>query len=242
MSPQYRIKFIPKSNGEKRHLYIPHGVYKEELLERLAEVELIHSELNTARASYAFLKGRNCALMATQHVGFAYTLTVDIKDFFDSVHRRHLTGLVPDDLLDLCLIDDAPRQGLPTSPLLASIAMLSVDSQIMQLIGKLNGDVRYTRYADDLAFSFDDKNLAAVLSDITAAYLKLNGFELNPRKTKLQSRKNGRRIITGIGVDDHGIHPTRATLRRLRAAEHQSEFRHANGLAEWAKCRLPKQK
>jgi hypothetical protein len=66
------------------------------------------------------------------------------------------------------------------------------------------------------------------------------GFEINHRKTRLQSSTAGRRIITGVGVGDDGLYPTRALKRKLRAAIHQKHGNSARGLAEVAKLKVPR--
>jgi len=66
------------------------------------------------------------------------------------------------------------------------------------------------------------------------------GFIINNNKTKFQNYKNGRRVITGVGVDNTGVYPTRKTIKRIRAAAHQDNEPQLNGLLEWSKCKLPK--
>jgi hypothetical protein len=63
---------------------------------------------------------------------------------------------------------------------------------------------------------------------------------LNQRKTRFQSTSNGLIHITGVALDGSLIRPTRATLRRIRAATHQNNQRQVRGLTEWAACRYPR--
>jgi len=65
------------------------------------------------------------------------------------------------------------------------------------------------------------------------------GFTINERKTSFQSARAGRRIITGVGVGDDSIHPTRKMKRRLKAASHQRRMSAANGMREHCKLRFP---
>jgi hypothetical protein len=66
------------------------------------------------------------------------------------------------------------------------------------------------------------------------------GFKVNKSKTKIQSAKNGRIIITGVAIDNKGVHPTRKTLKKIRAAKHSGNKKSLSGLIEWSKCSLPK--
>ena len=181
----------------------------------------------------------SCALIAgrLKHIGFKYTLTMDLVNFFDSIKREHVSELIDKSILDLCLIEETPKQGLPTSPLIASIAFLKCDEAIANI---LNKNIVYTRYADDLAFSFNDLSIQYQLISEVTQIVESNGFLINTNKTKFQSYKNGRRIITGIGVDKDRLHPTRKILKKIRAAKHQRKKYSYIGLLEWAKCKPPK--
>ena len=162
---------------------------------------------------------------------------MDLANFFDSIKREHVSKLIDESILDLCLIEDSPKQGLPTSPLIATIAFLKCDEAILNT---LNKDIVYTRYADDLAFSFNDKSIHHQLISEVTQIAESNGFLINSNKTKFQSYKNGRRIITGIGVDNDKLYPTRKVIRKIRAAKHQKKKYSYLGLLEWAKCKPPK--
>ena len=202
-------------------------------------LEKILSDVDTNKANYAFEKNKNCALNAMQHIGRKYTLSFDICDFFDSINRSHLDGIIPNEILDSCLIEESPKQGLPTSPLIATIALIRCDSIIISTLKKLDIDATYTRYADDLTFSFDNKSAAGKIKTIIPQILHIFNLHINHKKTKLQTSSNGRVIINGIGVDNNGIHPTRKTKKKIRAATHQNNEKSLNGLIEWSKCKLP---
>lgn len=240
MNKEYRICKIPKKNGHYRKIYIPADDYKKLLQLHIPKIEDAHRKNDNTKVSYAFQSGKNCSLHAMQHVGFDFTLSLDLEDFFDSVSRKHLKGLIDKDTLDVCLIDGSPRQGLPTSPLLCDIAFLATDSAILKTLQRHHIDACYTRYADDLVFSFNKKSDARKIEFLVAQIVEYNGFKLNNGKTKLQHSKNGRVIVTGIGIDSNGIHPTRKTLKKLRAAMHQRNEHSARGLKEWSKCKFPR--
>lgn len=238
----YRIVKIPKGGRGIRKIYIPDDEFKKNLRSLLPTLQEIASSLDLNNVSHAFVKGRNCATNAYPHIGFSYSLSLDIKDFFDSIRESHVKGVIPDDIVDLCFIDGAPRQGLPTSPVIANIAMRDVDRYIHKSLKKICGFFSYTRYADDLTISFNNKKTIKRLMLMVRESLATYGFTLNENKTRIQSARNGRRVVTGIGVSDHGLHPTRKTLKSLRAAAHQRNFSSAKGLLEWSLCKLPGEK
>jgi len=47
-------------------------------------------------------------------------------------------------------------------------------------------------------------------------------------------------MITGFGVDERAIHPSRKLKRKIRAAIHQENREKAFGLLSWAECKEPK--
>lgn len=235
----YRIALIKKGNGKFRKICVPNSQWKKTLRELLPTLETILDHYDTTRVNYAFQHLKNCALNAYQHIGYRYTLSLDLEDFFDSITPEHVKDLIPENIITECFIDGSPMQGLPTSPLIATIAFLKYDKKIINLMKRLDVDAIYTRYADDLIFSFNDKIYKGRIQYLVQQALLDSGFRINSQKTKLQDTQNGRRIITGIAVDDHGLHPTRRTKRKLRAAIHQNNLASQEGLKEWAKCKLP---
>lgn len=197
-------------------------------------------ENDTLKVNYAFVKDRNCILNALQHVGSKYVLSFDLKDFFDTVSVDHVRGIIDEEVIQNCFIDGAPRQGLPTSPLIATIAFLKCDAEINVALRKLGVEYVYTRYADDLTVSYDTPKAEGKIRFLIGQLVAKNGFTINSQKTKLQSSKNGRMIVTGVGIDKLGVHPSRKTLKKIRAAKHQYNIASFRGLSEWAKCKLPK--
>lgn len=236
---QYRIARIPKGRGNFREVYIASENDSRRLRELLPLIEDIFIDIDNDEVNYAFVKGRNCALNALQHTGRRYTLSLDLKDFFANVRREHVSHIIPSEILDQCLIDGVPHQGLPTSPLIATIAFLACDQKILDSLKKNGITFVYTRYADDLIFSFDDINHKEKILTIAKKTIEDFGFKINEKKTNLQDSKNGRVIITGIAIDGDKIQPTRRTRRKIRAAKHQNNLESMSGLIEWSKCKLP---
>ena len=109
-------------------------------------------------------------------------------------------------------------QGAPTSPALANLVAWRLD---VRLLGLANAfDAKYTRYADDLAFSGDHtfarkiNSFLAAVEDIAQA----EGFKLNTRKTRIM-RRNARQRITGVVVNEH-LNISRPAYETLKATLH----------------------
>lgn len=187
---------------------------------------------------HGFAQLRSPVTNATKHIGFQYTVSFDLADFFDTVtptkgkatlvapvktkvsRKRYTTTNTE------LWHDGIARQGLPTSPIVANLAAADMDAAILALNGSHDCEIAdvdlqftYTRYADDLCFSFNSPELIAVLKRRIPQIVEAAGFKVNERKTTVQCAAAGRRIVTGVAVDDE-LHPTRAAKRRLRAARH----------------------
>ncbi len=92
-------------------------------------------------------------------------------------------------------------QGAPTSPALSNLCALHLDLRLDALAQSL--DARYTRYADDLAFSGGEpvRRRAARLGAAIAAIALEEGFEVNHRKTRVM-HGGGRQVLTGVVVNE----------------------------------------
>ena len=240
MKKQYKIIKLPKGDGKFRTIYAPSKAYKEKLKSFLLDLQQKVHDADEDKTIHGFLRGRGPSSNAHKHVGYEYTLSLDIKDFFDSVKVEMVAEFLSAEEQDLCFIDGIARQGLPTSPLIANLAFLKLDEKIKLAIEEEGVYTVYTRYADDLIFSFNHKEFAQTLEGLVKKIITDGGFVLNSKKTKLQSAKDGRRMITGIGVDERGIHPSRKLKRKIRAAVHQKNREKAFGLLSWAECKEPR--
>ena len=112
-------------------------------------------------------------------------------------------------------------QGAPTSPQLANLVCRRLDQRLAGLARRMG--FQFTRYADDLTFSSDDRmakvdRLASAVNEI----VRDCGFELNVRKTVVMRSPAARRV-TGLTVSGSEPRVPRATMRRIRAMIHQSQ-------------------
>jgi RNA-directed DNA polymerase len=109
-------------------------------------------------------------------------------------------------------------QGAPTSPALANFCAFRLDCRLRGLAARLGA--RYTRYADDLAFSGDEafarrhRTFLAAVARIVAD----EGFAVNGRKTRVM-RRSTRQRITGLVVNQH-VNVARDAYDRLKATLH----------------------
>jgi hypothetical protein len=106
-------------------------------------------------------------------------------------------------------------QGAPTSPALANICAWRVDCRLTGLAEAAGAT--YTRYADDLAFSGDEKFERCVerFALRVAAILMEEGFQVHHRKTRVM-RCGVRQYLAGI-VTNERLNVVRADFDRLKA-------------------------
>ncbi|MGL3214055.1 reverse transcriptase family protein [Bradyrhizobium sp. BR 1433] len=145
-------------------------------------------------------------------------------------------------------------QGAPTSPMLSNLVMRDLDERLLALSAQHG--MRYTRYADDLAFSTlescDRKDIDR-FKRLVLIELAREGFQHNRRKTVIRG-PGARRIVLGMLVDgavprlprefkdmlrlhlhylsstDHG--PSAHALHRRTSVS--SLYHHVRGLIGWA--------
>jgi hypothetical protein len=194
-------------------------------------------------AAHGFRKGRSIQTFCAPHVGRRVLLKMDLRDFFPAISGARIQGLfrtmgypeaVADLLGGLCT-NATPReiwngadwdaqmlygrrhlpQGAPTSPALANLCAYHVDCRLSGLAAA--GSARYTRYADDVAFSGDATfaRCAERLSLRAAAVLLEEGFAVNHRKTRLM-RRSVRQHLAGLVVNER-INIRRADYDELKA-------------------------
>lgn len=234
----YTKHTLSKKNGKVRLLYVPNEDLKFFLKGFLKKLEDIYLSNRIYDCDHAFLKGRNCVTNATCHINNRFVLSLDIENFFESLPSKLLEKYLSKHILDLLMVDNKIVQGYPTSPYLANIAMIEVDNLILNSIKDNN--ITYTRYADDLTFSFNDLSQKDYILAMIVRILKANHLKINSKKTRIQDKNNGRAIITGIGVSMYSVHPTRKTLKKIRAAQHQKNLLSARGLISWSLCNPPR--
>jgi hypothetical protein len=242
--PHYVTFAIPKRSGGERLIHAPKRRLKAVLrtLDRL-----LVSKLPKSEHAHGFVKGRSIASNAAPHVGKAVVLHFDIKDCFPTIHFGRIRGLLialgysyPVAAALAVLMTEAPRQpvaaegklyhvpigprvcvqGAPTSPGLCNAILLRLDRRLSGLARK--HDFAYTRYADDLSFSGNDKAKVAKLMKLVPQIVAGEGFAVNANKTRIL-REGRRQSITGVVVNK-AMGLSRQERRKLRAAMHRQKL------------------
>ncbi|MEX9568994.1 retron St85 family RNA-directed DNA polymerase [Providencia vermicola] len=92
--------------------------------------------------------------------------------------------------------------GAPSSPTISNFCLYEFDQQLSEICQHL--DICYTRYADDLTFSTNIKDVLKQLPDLIQKVLKTlygNALRLNHSKTVFSSKAHNRHV-TGITINN----------------------------------------
>lgn len=224
---RYQVFTVPKRSGGMRTINAPEKELKKlqrNLLRR------VFARWRTHDAVHGFARGRCILTNAQPHAGKAVVVRMDIRDFFPATTAARVTEFFRQRgwnkpaaalLTRLCTHEGGLPQGAPTSPQLANLVNYGLDVALAKLAQQ--HAATYTRYADDLTFSFarDDRNAIHALVR-QAKFLCLGaGYTLHQKKKLRIRRQHQRQEVTGLVVNVRPQLP-RATRRRLRAVAHRA--------------------
>lgn len=201
----YKIEEIPKRNGSFREISVPS--YTLHIVQRWILMEILNKIMPSNRAM-AFRYGKKFGHKqnAFYHSHTLYGLSLDLKDFFPSILSNKVYTLfcnigynsfAATVLTNLCTLNGKLPQGSACSPAISNIVCISLDKRLIGLCEKRG--IRFTRYADDMYFSCDDKTLLLKTFSIIKKIIDDEGFVLNSKKTHFHTPSN-KKMITGVTV------------------------------------------
>jgi RNA-directed DNA polymerase len=238
---------IPKKNAEARTICAPKTQLKwvqRRIHEKILAVVPPHD------AAHGFVAERSTVTNAEKHLGSELIVKFDLKDFFPTIHYFRVLGLfanlgypvgdgrfaskdtsdeVAPVLARLCCYTADPKawgsaimpQGAPTSPAISNLVCRRMDARLAGLMKRMKGT--YTRYADDLTFSFKKTEGVAIgkLRWWVDQICQQEGFSVNQAKFRV-IRSSQRQVVTGLVVNET-LHVPREERRRFRAILHNCE-------------------
>lgn len=163
---------------------------------------------------------------ALPHVGKSYVINADIFRFFPSITGKMVKDVFlgepfffEDNLASalalLCIQKNWLPTGAPTSPVISNLVCMELDEELNVLANKNN--YSYTRYADDMTFSGENKPDEKFKDELTSI-LESFGFKLHKKKYRVLT-KHTRQTVTGIVVNEK-LNVKREYKRNLRALHH----------------------
>lgn len=229
----YKKYTIPKNTGGHRLIAQP---AKETKYLQYWVLDNIIRNLPIHSCANAYLEGRSIKTNASQHKDNRFLAKFDFKNFFPSITAEdficHLNKYGKDEyseddielLTKILFIADKHMKnyhlsiGAPTSPALSNTILFDFDKMLAEHCESQN--ITYTRYADDLAFSTNEKNKLFELPEIicsTINQLKYPQLSLHPQKQVFTSKRFNR-TITGIVISNEG----KLSLGRKRKRKYSS--------------------
>ena len=212
-SPNKQLKRIQRRLGKK--IYDIHKNYLDQ--NRIA-----------SNISHGFEVGKGIITNARIHKNKKYLLNIDIANFFSSVNFGRVQGYfnksqeflfskeVSTIISQLVCYDKKLPQGAPTSPIISNLIFNIVDLRILSLAKKYK--LSYTRYADDMSFSTNNRafqtdyiNFIQELRNL----LENSGFDINENKTRLEYYSS-RQEVTGLTVNKK-VNVSRKFIKQTRA-------------------------
>ena len=255
---KYRVYTIPKRTAGHRVIAQP-----TKTLKAYQRAFLSLFELKIHDCAMAYRKGLSIRDNANQHKNNRYLLKLDLENFFNSItheifwdvwQKHYQMPFEKEKLYMEKLLFWSPSKtlvgklvlsiGAPTSPMLSNFFMYEFDGVISTLCTRQG--VTYTRYADDLTFSTNYKDVLFNIPKLVSAQLsELFGGALvvNRRKTIFSSKAHNRHV-TGITIDNKGnLSLGRERKRYIKHLVNQYQFDqldkediyHLKGLLAFAK-------
>jgi RNA-directed DNA polymerase len=225
---RYHTYKISKRKGGHRTINAPDDLLKQvqrRVLRRLLKPLKVHP------AAIGFEANQSIVTHARGHAGCAVVVCMDIKKFFDSTQADRVqayfqklgwSGPALQWLVQMTTYEGGLPQGAPTSPRLSNLVNYMMDARLWGLASSLNAT--YSRYADDLAFSFrvEQRQSISVLLRSTKRILAESGYRLHQNRKLHIRRQHQRQSITGLVVNG-GVNLSRSRRRWLRAVAHRIE-------------------
>ncbi|HBP6672202.1 TPA: RNA-directed DNA polymerase [Pseudomonas aeruginosa] len=226
----YKVYSIPKKNGGRRVVAQP--ARETKILQNFL-IENIFKELPVHECATAYKAGSSIAINASIHVGNSYISKFDFSNFFPSITMidlvRHIKSFFDGRLDDLeivdiarvCCIKDRVTDrlhlsiGAPSSPILSNSIMYFFDVAVHKWSSERG--VSYTRYADDMTFSTNEKSMSREIELFLVRQveaMKSPRLSINHEKTIHLSKRHQRKV-TGLVLSSEG----KVSLGRNRKRE-----------------------
>jgi len=247
LEEKYRSFTIAKRTGGTREINAP----SEDLMllqKRLSNLlqncaqELKVTQKWEDQLAHGFKKKRSIISNASKHLKRRYVFNVDLQDFFGTINFGRVRGFFIKDknfglqpavatiLAQIACHNNALPQGSPCSPVISNLVGHILDVHLCKLASE-NG-CTYSRYADDLTFSTNEKEFPPAIArraeaaphtwEIGDALQKIvirSDFVINPQKTRMQYRTS-RQDVTGLVVNKKA-NVRSEYRRRVRAMAHR---------------------
>jgi hypothetical protein len=205
----YRPFRIAKPDGRERRLLAPSPALK--LLQRRLLDNYV-AQIPAHACATAFRRGASIVGNARAHARQKLIATVDLRDFFESTTAARVRAFFAKQgwrdeelrrLMRLTVFRNCLPQGAPTSPCLSNLVNIPLDERLSRLAQRAGAI--YTRYGDDLTFSWDSDHMPGGFPRGVEDALHTAGYEIQPRKGWHVSLISDRPRVTGLVLIGNGL-------------------------------------
>jgi len=231
MPRRYKKYLIPKRNSSGFRL-IAQPSQEAKFIQRVIVAEL-RGFLSIHKAATAYEKGTGIRLNALRHLNSRYLLKMDFKNFFPSITPDLLFMALSDygvqyDEMDRTILESAlffksTRRsrlrlsiGAPSSPFISNFIMNKFDENMAAYCSRKN--ISYTRYADDLTFTCNEKGILFDVPEIVKTFVWQYCFKkirINSSKTVFSSKAFNRHVTGIVLTNDNQLSIGRARKREI---------------------------
>ncbi len=233
----YKQYTIPKRSGGVRVIAQP---ARETKYIQGWLIKNIFEDLPVHSCAMAYKAGASIKKNALVHVNSSYLVKFDFKNFFTSIKERdlisHFSAHLGSDLT-LDEIELAARVaciklkqggerclsvGAVSSPILSNSILYDFDDAVYAWCSPRG--INYTRYADDLTFSTNEKGLCATIEPHIREFVKSEcvvKLRFNFKKTTHLSKKSQRRVTGLVITNEQTLSLGRARKREIKALIHR---------------------
>lgn len=176
--------------------------------------ENIFLNLPVHEAVFSYKKNISIKNLADKHKNNRYLLRIDFKDFFPSIKGENIRLFLKNSNLKLSDLEitlinlfvcknNKLTIGASSSPSITNVILFNFDNDVYKFC--LEKNIIYSRYADDLYFSTNEKCILSSILDYIKNYIFPYNINLyiNYDKNIFTSKKH-RRIITGLTITTDG--------------------------------------
>ena len=216
---------IPKKNGGVRIINSP-NIKLKLLQRRLANLlydcqeEILKNRKEKIGLSHGFRRGCSIYSNSLNHCKKRYVFNIDLKDFFPSINFGRVRGYFINDknfrlnekvatiIAQIACFENQLPQGSPVSPIISNFIGNILDVRMLKLSKELK--CYYSRYADDLTFSTNNKHfpnsiafengISWTIGEELKAIIEDSGFKINETKLSMQY-KNSRQTCVGLVIN-----------------------------------------
>ena len=218
---KYRSFKIKKRSGGYRQICAPN--FQLKVLQKWILTNILEKEKISSSAT-AFIKNCNGIKQnALIHKNNKFIFEIDLKDFYPSISDYMVKKMFLDlgyskfesnILSSICTYKKELPQGGITSPYISNLVFKNLDEKIEEFC--ISRNIKYSRYADDLTFSFNDLCLTKELKQFLQYQInKHSRFRINAKKTRILYPSQ-KQTITGITVNNNQIKCSNNLKQKIR--------------------------